>query len=181
MRDAELLSSNVLVEAPKRFTHDVLRMPDGEVIDWYYVDTTPSVMIVPITDAGNVILVRQYRYNLKRDTLELPAGVADRGERIEDAALRELQEETGYVLPAGGELKPLGHFYSLPSETNKYVHFFLAMGVRNAGSASGDTEIERYFEMGVISMPFSDAIGQIGVGITGLETAGALLLAQRAR
>jgi ADP-ribose pyrophosphatase len=178
MRDAQLLSSEVLVDAPKRFTHEVLRMPNGEVIDWYFVDTTPSVMVVPITNDGDVILVRQYRHNLKRDTLELPAGVAQQDEQVEDAALRELEEETGYVLAATTALQPLGPFYSLPSETNKYVHFFLAAGVVGSGTAPGDSEIERYFEMSVVAMPLHDAVKEIGFAITGLETAGGLLLAQ---
>jgi ADP-ribose pyrophosphatase len=177
MKDAQLLSSEVLVAAPKRFVHETLRMPDGEVIDWYYVDTTPSVMVVPITAEGNVILVKQYRHNLKRDTLELPAGVGGANEAIEDAALRELEEETGHILAPGAKLQPLGPFYSLPSETNKYVHFFLASPVIQSGKANGDTEIERYFDMSVVEMPLDEAVTKVGSTITGLETAGALLLA----
>lgn len=179
MKDAELLSSEVLLAKPKRFIREVLRMPDGQEIDWYFVDTTPSVMVVPITEAGNVILVKQYRHNLKRDTLELPAGIVDRDEPTADAALRELVEETGYTLTDAGQLHPLGNFYALPSETNKYVHFYLATPVRLAGAAQGDTEIEKYFDMSTVEMPFDEAIGAMGKTIHGLETLGALLLARQ--
>lgn len=178
MKDAELVSSEVLVNGPKRFVREVLRMPDGEVIDWYYADTKPSVMIVPITAAGNVVLVKQYRHNLKRDTLELPAGIVNLDEPTEDAAVRELEEETGYALDAGAKLQALGPFYALPSETNKYVHFFLATPVSQAGKAQGDTEIERYFDMSVQEMPLDQAIAAIGDQLIGLETVGALLLAK---
>ncbi len=181
MKDAELISSEVLVAAPKRFMREVLRMPDGYEIDWYYVDTTPSVMVVPVTDEGNVILVRQYRHNLKRQTLELPAGIVSAGEPTEAAAIRELEEETGHKLREGAQLVPLGPFYSLPSETNKYVHFFLASPVVFSAQASGDTEIEKYFDMSIVEMPFDEAFANIGREINGLETAAALLLAHQVR
>ncbi len=165
MKDAELVRSEVLVSEPKRFVREVLRMPDGNEIDWYFVDTTPSVMVVPITETGNVILVKQYRHNLKQDTLELPAGVVGDGEPVEEAALRV----------------PLGPFYALPSETNKYVHLFMASPVVRFGQPEGDTEIEKYFDMSIVEIPFEVAFAGIGRTIHGLETAAALLLANQAR
>lgn len=179
MKDATLVSSEVLLAKPKRFMREVLRMPDGQEIDWYFVDTTPSVMVVPITAEGNVILVKQYRHNLKCDTLELPAGIVSEGEDPADAALRELVEETGHVMAPSAAIHPLGAYYSLPSETNKYVHFYLATPVVDAGPAQGDTEIEKYFDMSVVEMPFEEALSAVGRTIHGLETLGALLLARQ--
>jgi 8-oxo-dGTP pyrophosphatase MutT (NUDIX family) len=178
MRDAELLSSEVLVAEPKRFVHEVLRMPDDEVIDWYYVDTQPSVMVVPVTADGQVVLVKQYRHNLKRDTLELPAGIVDKGEDIETAAIRELAEETGYGLLSDSSLVSLGSYYSLPSETNKICNLFLAAPVVQLSDPRADTVIEKYFDMGVRTMPLSQALLEMGRSIQGLETLAALLLAQ---
>lgn len=179
MRDAELVSTDVLLAKPKRFVCEVLRMPDGHEIDWYYSDVAESVMVVPVTAAGNVILVKQYRHNLKMDTLELPAGVAGASESSADAALRELVEETGHTLDEPASLRPLGRFYALPSETNKYVNFFLAAPVREVGAAQWDTEIEKYFDMSTVEMPFEDALASIGHTIHGIETAGALMLARQ--
>lgn len=179
MRDAEVLETEVVLETPKRWVREQLRMPDGAVIDWYYTDNPPSVVVVPVTEDGDVVLVRQYRHNLKRDTLELPAGIVSRGEDLDKAALRELVEETGYVLANGGALQRLGSFYARPSETSGYSHLYLATPVRAAGAAQLDSEIEQYFDLTTVTMPVGEAIAEIGRSIDGLETLGALMLAQQ--
>lgn len=179
MRDADLLETSVLLDKPKRFVCEILRMPDGHEIDWYYADVPESVMVVPVTDEGNVVFVRQYRHNLKSDTLELPAGVRDGDEALESAAVRELTEETGHELANSAALEPLGRFYALPSETNKWINMFLAAPVRFAASATGDTEIEKYFDMSIVELPLAEAMAEIGRSIHGIETAGALMLAQK--
>lgn len=179
MRDAELISTEVLLAKPKRFVCEMLRMPDGREIDWYYSDVPQSVMVVPITTSGNVVFVKQYRHNLKSDTLELPAGVVNKDESPEFAALRELAEETGHALPESASLEPLGRFYALPSETNKWINFFLARPVTASGPAVGDTEIEKYFDMSIVEMPLNQALDGMGRTIHGIETAGALMLARQ--
>jgi len=179
MADARLAETEVLVPAPKRFIREALVMPDGYELDWYYVDTPASVLTVPVTADGDLVMVRQYRYNLKRYALEFPAGTVSDGEDLEAAALRELAEETGCALPPGAQLHPLGAFHSLPSETNKYTHMFVAKGVVISGPASGDTEIEKYFDMSVVVIPLSKALATIGVDIYGTETVTALMLARQ--
>jgi ADP-ribose pyrophosphatase len=180
MQDAELLETEILVEKPKRFVRESLAMPDGYELDWYYVDTPPSVLTVPVTADGDLVMVRQYRHNLKRHALEFAAGIVNDGEDLAAAALRELAEETGCTLAAGAQLRPLGAYYSLPSETNKYTHVFLAEPVVISGPAAGDTEIEKYFDMSVVRMPIADAVAEIGGRINGTETVTALMLAWKA-
>jgi ADP-ribose pyrophosphatase len=178
MKDAQLIETEILLPKPKRFVREALVMPDGYACDWYYVDTPPSVMIVPVTADGLLVLIRQYRHNLKSHQLEFPAGTMNETEQPEAAARRELEEETGYTPADGTRLAPLGSFYSLPSETNKYTHVFLASPVIATGPARGDTEIEKYFDMSVVLMPVSQAMNGIGTTITSMETVAALMAAR---
>jgi ADP-ribose pyrophosphatase len=178
MKDGRLISTEVLLPRPKRFVRETLEMPDGYALDWYFVDCPASVMVVPVTADGQVILVRQYRHNLRGYALELPAGNVSTGEEPEAAAQRELEEETGYILDGAAPMVSLGAFYSLPSETNKYTHVFLARPVISTGTPALDTEIEKYFDMSVLAMPLDEAYAGIGSTIRGMETAGALMMAR---
>src|SRR5215469_3223098 len=89
MADARILETEVLLPKPKRFVRELVEMPDGYRCDWYYVDTPPSVMIIPVTTEGSLVLVRQYRHNLKAHVLEFPAGTISDGEEPQAAAVRE--------------------------------------------------------------------------------------------
>jgi hypothetical protein len=71
-------------------------------------------------------------------------------------------------------MRPLGSYYSLPSETSKYTHVFPVTAV---GPARGDTEIEKYFDMSVATMPVDQALAGIGTTIISMETVGALMAA----
>jgi ADP-ribose pyrophosphatase len=180
MQDAEVADTQILLDGPKRFVHETLVMPGGEKLDWYYVDTPASVMVVPVLPDGQLVMVNQYRHNLKRYTIEFPAGEVAEGETLEVAARRELAEETGFVLAEGGRLRALGAFYSLPSETTKHTHVYIAEPVVSAGPASRDTEIERFFNMSVQITPPGLAVKEIGKSVAGTETITALLLTRDA-
>lgn len=115
---------------------DRLRLPDGTIKDPYYVIERPDAAIIfPLTAAGEVILVRQYRPPLERMELGLPAGLIEPGEKPEAAARRELAEETGY---AGGEWEALGVLASSPSLKNNWAHLFLARGTERTTAQDPD-------------------------------------------
>jgi ADP-ribose pyrophosphatase len=178
MRDARVLETEILLSKPKRVVRELVEMPDGYQCDWYYLDSGPSVLVVPLAADGHLVLVRQYRHNLKSHVLEFPAGIVEDGEELQAAAHRELREETGYVLASGARMRAYGAFYSLPSSTNKYTHIFLAAPVIESETAAGDAEIEKYFDMSVVLLPVQEALNGIGTTITSMETIGALMAAR---
>jgi len=76
---------------------DRRRFPNGQEHEVAIVRHSPSVVIIPIREDGQVILIRQYRASLDRELWEVPAGRVDNGETPEDAAVRECEEEIRLV------------------------------------------------------------------------------------
>jgi 8-oxo-dGTP pyrophosphatase MutT (NUDIX family) len=87
------------------------------------VDTSAGVAIVPVDGEGRVVLVRQKRKPVGETLLELPAGIVDHGERPEEAARRELAEETGL---RGGRWRELRLVHPSPGFLHEPVTLFLA-------------------------------------------------------
>lgn len=109
---------------------------------WEYAFRTNAsgvVVLVPVTDAGELVLVEQYRIPVKGRVMELPAGlVGDTGDVEEDfktAAQRELIEETGY---RAGVLEELLTSPSTPGMANEMITIFFATGLERVGPGGGD-------------------------------------------
>lgn len=102
---------------------DTVEMRNGRRAEREIVEHQPVVAIVPLDADGNVVLVEQFRLATGSVLLEIPAGGVDPGESPQEAAQRELQEETG--LRAGRMLRLAG-FYPSPGFLTEYIHVFLA-------------------------------------------------------
>jgi ADP-ribose pyrophosphatase len=174
----ERLSSEKLMETPY-FTvrSDRLRLPDGSVKDPYYVLERPDAAIVfPLTEEGNVVLVRQYRPAIDKIELGLPAGLVEGGEEPGKAARRELLEETGY---AGGGWELLGVLASSPSLKDNWAHLYLARGVTRSATPQPD----EYERVEVLTVPTGELTGRISAGeiVSSSGVAAILLALQRLR
>jgi ADP-ribose pyrophosphatase len=104
-----------------------ITLPKGHKLDAEVVRHPGSVVIVPMNEAREIALVRQYRHAIGRYTWEIPAGSLKPGEDPRAAARRECQEEVGLVTE---RLEPLGSFFPTPGYCNEEMHFYLAARLR---------------------------------------------------
>ncbi|MGK2964046.1 MAG: NUDIX hydrolase [Tepidiformaceae bacterium] len=135
---------------------DELEMPDGVVTTREVLTHPGAVAMVPVTDAGKLLLVTQYRHAAGRRLLELPAGTLEPGEAPAVTAVRELQEEVG-MLPSGVE--PLGGFFVAPGYASEYIHLFVCTGL-TASELAGDEDED----IEVVEMTVEEALGAIESG-----------------
>jgi len=115
-----------------------------------------SAVIVPAFEDGTVALVCQYRHPAVRYLLEVPAGTLNRGERPEEGAARELEEELGFV---AGKLEKLTEFYVSPGFCEEKMWIYLATEMTETKQQLEDDEIVE-----VVRLPFSQALEMITAG-----------------
>ncbi len=122
---------------------DTLLTLDGRQITREVIHHPGAVAIIPIDSNDNVLLVRQYRYPVGLDLLEIPAGVIEERESPDHTAQRELREETGY---ASRNLRALGGIYSSPGFCDEILYMYLARDLvesRLPGDDDEDITVER--------------------------------------
>jgi ADP-ribose pyrophosphatase len=102
---------------------DRRRFPNGREHEIQVVRHSPSVVIIPIRDDGQVILIRQYRASVDRELWEVPAGRVDTGETPEQAVARECEEEIGLVPRTIQRIRGL---YPAPGFCDEELIFFRA-------------------------------------------------------
>lgn len=105
---------------------DTITLPNGKPAIREVMRHSGAAAVVPITEQGEVILVRQYRYPFSEVMLEIPAGKLDPGEEPLACATRELLEETGYEAE---ELESLGVYYPSVAVMDEKIHLYLARGL----------------------------------------------------
>jgi 8-oxo-dGTP pyrophosphatase MutT (NUDIX family) len=121
--------------------------PDGKPVHSFFVIRTADwANVVPVTPDGKVVLIRQFRPGTGEITVEVPGGMVEpaEGGDVAVAALRELEEETGYVAE---RIEPLASIRPNPAILRNWQHHFVAHGARKARSTRFDEgEDVRTFE-----------------------------------
>lgn len=101
---------------------DEVRLPNGETAQRELVYHPGAVAIIPITPDNKIVLVEQYRKPLERTLVEIPAGKLEQNENPLTAAVRELEEETGYTTT---NLSQVTSFYTSPGFANELVYVYV--------------------------------------------------------
>ncbi|AFZ03664.1 NUDIX hydrolase [Calothrix sp. PCC 6303] len=152
---------------------DEIQLPNGTIIDDFFVHIKPDVaLVLAITENQEIIFVQQYRHAIDDFFIELPAGTFNpEQESSEEAALRELEEETGYIVQ---DIQKIATLYDRPSKDTNKTHLFFAKNAVQLGTRKLDvTE-----EIKIILIPVDQVLDKINQGeISVMGTVTALLMA----
>jgi ADP-ribose pyrophosphatase len=137
-RKWEVISSEYVLESPwYRLRRDACRLPDGSVIEPYYVREHGGFSVIfAITPGDEVVFTRQYKHGIGDVVLELPSGVREPDEDAVTCARRELEEETGYVAP---HFELVAEFLTDPTSSSGRFSLFVARNVVLEGTTSPDS------------------------------------------
>jgi ADP-ribose pyrophosphatase len=151
-----------------------ITLPNGVTLNIDIIRHPGASAIVPISDAGEVILIRQYRHAVGVFIWEIPAGTLNKGETPLACARRELVEETGFSAQVFAEL---GQIVPVPGYSDERIHLFLAKGL---GLAKQNLDSDELLD--VHHVPLNEAIEMIKRGeIVDGKTIAGLLLAEMKR
>ena len=133
---------------------DRVRVYNGALASRELVRHLGAVCIVPVTEDGQIILERQYRYPIDQVLTEIPAGKLDyAGEDPLEAAKRELREETGYHAV---EWVYLGDFYPAAAYSDERIRVFLARGL-----SQGERDLDPDENINLFTLPLEEAVNAV--------------------
>lgn len=149
--------------------------PDGSEFEREVIRHPGAVAVVPITESGGVLLVRQFRAPIARHLLEIPAGTRDEpGEAPEHTALRELEEEVGVKAKT---LVELGRFWNTPGFCDEETILYLATDLEKGESHSGGIE-EEYLMVEEVPLDKIDEVLKVD-GPVDMQTMVGIFLARK--
>lgn len=132
---------------------DTVLLPDGAQATREVVDHSGGVCVLALDGEGRALLVSQFRYPYKKVLREIPAGKLEYGEDPEEAARRELAEETGAT---AGEFRPLGELYPSPGYCGEIIRMYLAREL-----TFGQMHLDEDEFLNVERVPFGQLVGQV--------------------
>lgn len=151
---------------------DTVRLPNGRTAEREYIAHPGAVAVIAVTDVGELVMERQFRYPLGRDMFELPAGKIDPGEEPIETARRELKEETGYT---ASRWKHVATINIAIGYSDERIEIYLAQGLESGGRKLDDEEF-----LEVFTLPLATALEWVREGkITDAKTVSCLFWAEK--
>ncbi len=132
---------------------DERAFPSGKRTEVEIVECPNAVVILPIPERNNIVLLRQYRPVIEKWIYELPAGSLNPGENPEDSVLRELKEETGY---RAKKVTKMFDMYMAPGYSTEIIHSYLAEDL-----TAGEARLEEDEELTVEILPLKVVVKMI--------------------
>lgn len=151
--DRKLVQKGVLID----YYQDTVRVPNGNIATWDFIGHKGAAAVVAVNEEGKLLMVRQYRNALDRETLEIPAGGLE-GEPTDVAAARELAEETGFK---AGRLELLLSIYTTVAFCNEKIDIYVATDLTSGSQHLDEDEfihVEAYDVEELVQMIYDGKI-----------------------
>lgn len=150
----ETLSSDVIFEGKiLRLKKDTVMLENGEHAFREVVEHSGGVCILPVTDDGEIIFVRQFRYPFKEILTEIPAGKREKDEEPLTCGIRELKEEVGAV---ADKITYLGKLYPTVAYDTEVIYMYLAEGLHFSDQHLDEDEF-----VDIVKIPFDKAVEMV--------------------
>ncbi|WP_407399731.1 NUDIX domain-containing protein [Anaerovibrio sp.] len=152
---------------------DKVKLPNGGTAYREWIKHPGAAAVIPVTEHGQIILVRQYRYPIDEVTLEIPAGKLDMpGEDPLECAKRELSEETGYTAK---EYKFFTKLATCVGFCNEVIYIYAAKGLEPGKQHTDEDEF-----INVVKLPLAEAVAMVEDGrINDAKSVTAILMLDR--
>lgn len=172
LQEKQLTTENVFDGVLLHVHRDEVELPNGHQTVREYIKHPGASVMIPVTNDGQIIFERQYRYPLQMELIELPAGKIDPGEDPLVTARRELEEETGYV---GESFVELGLLHPCIGYSNEVIYIYL---VKNLTFTEEQQDKDEFIE--TFQMSLDDALNAVRTGeITDAKTIISLFRAEK--
>lgn len=166
----ELVAKGAIID----YYQDTMQIPNGTTAKWDFINHKGAAACVAVKKNGNLVMVRQYRNALERETIEIPAGGINPGEDMRLAALRELEEETGYK---AGKFEFLLSIRTTVAFCNELIDIYLAEDLKE-----GEQHLDEDEYLEIVEYPLSELLDMIEKGvIQDSKTVSAILAYSRKR